>query len=121
MKYLLSKVFFENIVNNEENSVNNEENSVNMDAELEKKLWDISEIAREKKRIDPAEMKKLILNLCDIRPLTLKELAELLGRTEDGIRNNYLGQLKDEDKIRLRYPGQINHPKQAYITVKADD
>jgi ATP-dependent DNA helicase RecG len=45
----------------------------------------------------------------------LKELAMLLERTPDGLRNNYLGKLIEEGKIRLKYPDQPNHPKQAYM------
>lgn len=48
----------------------------------------------------------------------LKELAYLLDRTPDGLRNNYLGKLLAEGKMRLKYPEQLNHPRQAYITNK---
>ena len=48
----------------------------------------------------------------------LKELAYLLERTPDGLRNNYLAKLLTKGKVRLKYPDQINHPKQAYIIVK---
>lgn len=66
-------------------------------------------------------MKDIILRLCEVRPLMLKELAELLWRSQEGIRNNYLSPLAEEGRIRLRYPGQINHPQQAYITVKENE
>ena len=85
------------------------------------RLLDISEVAREKRRININEMKNIILKLCEVSPLMLKELAELLDRNEDGIRNNYLSILKEEGKIKLRYPGQINHPQQAYITVTENE
>ncbi len=62
-------------------------------------------------------MEQLIVRLCRERPLRLKELAELLERTPDGLRNNYLGKLLEEGKIRLKYPDQPNHPRQAYIAV----
>ena len=138
MKYLLSEFFYSHLENNGGNSVNsvndsvnnggnsvnsvndsvnNEGNSVNSEDKITEMLQDISKVARVKRRIDVNEMKSIIIRLCEVRPLTLKELAELLGRNEDGIRNNYLSLLKDEGKIRLRYPGQINHPQQAYITV----
>jgi ATP-dependent DNA helicase RecG len=115
----------ENYVNNELNSVNNHLNSVNNEpsssdpdkekSEIDEKLWNIAELARKKKRLPPSVMENIILQLCAQRPLMLKELAALLERTPDGLRNNYLGKLIEEGKIRLKYPDQPNHPKQAYM------
>lgn len=136
-----------NSVNNDVNSYNNGLDSVNNDAELyqealelasneeeveasenfagsieakeiEDELWSIAELARKKKRLSPSVMEQIILELCEKRPLMLKELAYLLERTPDGLRNNYLTKLLSKGKIRLKYPDQINHPKQAYMIVK---
>ena len=63
-------------------------------------------------------MEEIIVKLCTQKPLMLRELAYLLERTPDGLRNNYLAKLLGKGKIRLKYPDQINHPKQAYIIVK---
>ncbi|MED0654031.1 transcriptional regulator [Anoxybacillus geothermalis] len=84
---------------------------------IDERLWKMAELARRKKRLAPAVMEQLIVRLCRERPLRLKELAELLERTPDGLRNNYLGKLLEEGKIRLKYPDQPNHPRQAYIAV----
>ncbi|MGJ3222332.1 ATP-binding protein [Geobacillus thermoleovorans] len=84
---------------------------------IDERLWKMAELARRKKRLAPAVMEQLIIRLCRERPLRLKELAELLERTPDGLRNNYLGKLLEEGKIRLKYPDQPNHPRQAYIAV----
>ncbi|WP_236692665.1 ATP-binding protein [Aneurinibacillus tyrosinisolvens] len=81
-------------------------------------LWQEAELARKRKRLSPAVMENIIVVLCEKKPLMLKELAQLLERTPDGLRNNYLAKLLKEGKLRLRYPAQVNHPKQAYITVK---
>ena len=86
--------------------------------EIEEKLWEISELARRKKRLAPAVMEEIIVSLCTQKTLMLRELAHLLGRTPDGLRNNYLAKLLDKGRIRLKYPEQVNHPKQAYIIVK---
>nr|WP_235852002.1 transcriptional regulator [Niallia nealsonii] len=86
--------------------------------EMDKKLWEISELARRKKRLSPSVMEDIIVNLCSQKPLMLRELAHLLARTPDGLRNNYLAKLLDKRKIRLKYPNQPNHPKQAYIIIK---
>ncbi|MBB5355523.1 hypothetical protein HNR43_001495 [Anoxybacillus mongoliensis] len=116
-----------NSVNNENNSYNKEQNSINNspnfvnneeETNIDQELWSIAEIARKKKRLAPTKMEEIILQLCAHRPLMLKELAYLLDRTPDGLRNNYLGKLLAEGKMRLKYPDQPNHPKQAYITNK---
>jgi ATP-dependent DNA helicase RecG len=85
--------------------------------EVEKELWGISELARRKRRLKPSIMEEIIVELCAKKPLMLKELAHLLERTPDGLRNNYLAKLLNKGKIRLKYPDQLNHPKQAYIIV----
>ncbi|MCK7607763.1 transcriptional regulator [Geobacillus stearothermophilus] len=117
-------------VNKGENSVNKTPNSVNnaisvdereeeeRNESIDERLWEMAELARRKKRLAPAVMEEMIVRLCCERPLRLKELATLLERTPDGLRTNYLGKLVDEGKIRLKYPDQPNHPRQAYIGVK---
>lgn len=85
---------------------------------IESQLWEISEIARKKKRLSPAKMEEIIINLVEKRPLMLKELASLLERTPDGLRNNYLAKLLSEGNIQLKYPKQPNHPRQAYMGLK---
>lgn len=81
----------------------------------EQRLLSISEIARGKKRLDPKEMNNLILKLCEIKSLTLKELCDLLDRKPKPLREKYLAKLVIEGKLRLLYPDHANHPKQAYM------
>ncbi|MBB6282995.1 transcriptional regulator [Geobacillus subterraneus] len=114
-------------VNNEPNSVNKQPDSGNSEMNvhelgggeeeerIDERLWKMAELARRKKRLAPAVMEEIIVRLCCEQPLRLKELAALLERTPDGLRNNYLGKLLEEGKIRLKYPDQPNHPRQAYI------
>ena len=110
------------IINDSENEDHEEEASRSLSQlspkEIEEKLWEISELARRKKRLAPAVMEEIIVSLCAQKTLMLRELAYLLDRTPDGLRNNYLAKLLDKGKIRLKYPNQVNHPKQAYIIVK---
>jgi hypothetical protein len=124
--------------NNLDNSCNKEAESINSDTPpdvadermdlaekeeikdretTEEKLWKIAELARKRKRLSPKVMEDIIVQLCVHRPLRLKELADMLERTPDGLRNNYLAKLLREGRLRLKYPDQVNHPKQAYITV----
>jgi ATP-dependent DNA helicase RecG len=120
-----------NSVNKELNSVNNNKvsrsmkqmeekvnNTIGNQTDQEDELWRIAELARKKKRLSPTIMEEIILQLCSKRPLMLKELAYLLERTPDGLRNNYLAKLLNEGKIKLKYPDQPNHPKQAYMIAK---
>ncbi|QIZ66188.1 ATP-binding protein [Geobacillus subterraneus] len=107
-------------MNNRSDSGNNEMSVHDMgegeeDEKMDERLWKMAELARRKKRLAPAVMEEMIVRLCCERPLRLKELATLLERTPDGLRNNYLGKLLEEGKIRLKYPDQPNHPRQAYI------
>ncbi|HWO97519.1 MAG TPA: transcriptional regulator [Bacillus sp. (in: firmicutes)] len=101
--------FIETLVEEE----TNEENE-----EIESQLWEISEIARRKKRLSPVKMEEIIVQLVEKRPLMLKELASLLERTPDGLRNNYLAKLLSKGSIQLKYPQQPNHPRQAYMGLK---
>ncbi len=124
--------------NNKDNSSNNELESgnngstsffeMNEEAAIEEELqnqvineedlWGVAELARKRKRLSPYVMEDIIVQLCAYRPLRLKELADMLERTPDGLRNNYLAKLLRENRLRLKYPDQVNHPKQAYITVR---
>lgn len=85
---------------------------------IDEELWGIAELARKRKRLSPKVMEDMIVQLCARKPLRLKELADMLERTPDGLRNNYLAKLLRENRLRLKYPDQVNHPRQAYITVK---
>lgn len=60
-------------------------------------------------------MGKIIFELCSVKPFTVEALSELLKRDAGGIRKTYLSVMVKEGKLVLLYPGQINHPKQAYF------
>ncbi|KOO41114.1 ATP-binding protein [Priestia koreensis] len=77
----------------------------------------LAKVARERRRLPPKQMEEIILQLCEKKPLRLKDLSMLLERIPDGLRNNYLSKLVNEGKLQLMYPDQPNHPKQSYITV----
>lgn len=106
--------FYTLAIKSENNSVPNEDNSVL----IEQELLNISLAERKKQRLKSNEMNELILKLCDIKPLSVKELSELLNRKPDPLRKKYLSKLVTEERLKLLYLNLINHPKQAYITVK---
>jgi ATP-dependent DNA helicase RecG len=68
-----------------------------------------------KKRAPREEVENVLLQLCARQPLTLGELTQLLNRSADGIRKDYLQPLIKAKKLRYKYPTIPNHPEQAYI------
>ena len=58
--------------------------------------------------------RQTIAALCTSRFLTLKQLAELLGRNDEHLRNAYLAPMVSEGLLELRYPAATNRPDQAY-------
>lgn len=131
-----------NTLNKDENSLNKTSNSYNSEGsemvtgeeeewedidapEIEthivvtwEQIWEMGQLARKRKRLNPSIMEDLLVELCAQKPLMLKELAQLTERTPDGLRNNYLSKLVKENRLYLRYPDQVNHPRQAYIARK---
>jgi ATP-dependent DNA helicase RecG len=112
-----------NSMNNDVDSFYKEENTPVIEPlpiieDIETELWNIAELARKKKRLSPAIMEEIIVKLCKKKPLRLKELADLLERTPDGLRNNYLAKILAKGVLQLKYPDQPNHPKQAYMSAE---
>ncbi|OAA85395.1 RNA-binding domain-containing protein [Clostridium coskatii] len=110
-----------NSINKELNSINNSDNSINNNEDIQKKLVNIAKKIENKKRVNLSLMEDIILELCEVKPMKLSELAKLLNRNGVGLRSNYLNKLVKQNKLKLLYPGQINHPKQAYVTDKSED
>jgi len=80
------------------------------------RLLDTSEPVREAGKAPRDQVKSAILELCQDRYLDIDQLAELLGRSKDTLRNHYLNKLVKEDKLKLRYPDKLTHKGQAYKT-----
>ena len=73
--------------------------------------------ARDSKRLNPVEMESVILGLCAVRYMTVTDLAVLLQRNPDGLRNRYLSKLVGNGTLELLYPDSPNQPDQAYRAV----
>ncbi|NES05061.1 MAG: ATP-binding protein [Okeania sp. SIO2F4] len=71
----------------------------------------------EGKPVNPELMRTTILNLCSNEYINLKTLAELLARNADTIRTHYINPMLKEGSLQLQYPGELDHPQQAYKTV----
>lgn len=71
------------------------------------------------KRIEPADMESLLIDLCAWRALSAEEIANLLGRTTHYISNKYLYRMVREGRLRHKYPEMVKHPGQRYIAGEA--
>lgn len=68
-----------------------------------------------RKRIEPAEMESLLIDLCAWRALSAEEIANLLGKTTHYISNKYLYRMVREGRLRHKYPEMVKHPGQRYL------
>jgi ATP-dependent DNA helicase RecG len=66
------------------------------------------------KRNAPAEVQKVIEDLCDFRPFTLNELALIINRTKKYSYENYIKPMIIAGKLELTIPSIPNSPHQAY-------
>ncbi len=87
-------------------------------AEDEKALMSIAASIASKVRAPAQEVRKVIIELCKGRFLTVESLSSLLNRNPAGIRNQYLTPMVREGVLRLRYPETPNRPDQAYTSVE---
>ena len=76
----------------------------------------IVEEVRSRQRSNPAKVEAALLFLCQDRYVTAQELAEMLQRGMETLKNHYISKLIRQGKLELRFPGQPTHPAQAYQT-----
>ena len=65
----------------------------------------------------PDLIKAVILQLCEWKPLSVSELAEIIGRNEKYVKTNYIQPLLDEKRITYTIPAMVTHPQQKYKTI----
>jgi hypothetical protein len=65
-------------------------------------------------RHPPDQVKDLILALCRLKPWKSEELAALLNRKSETIRQDYLRPLLAQKQITMTIPDKPNSPLQAY-------
>jgi len=107
-------------LHNENHSLHNENHSLHNEQGLpdtQQALTKIAEPAKLKKRLRDHEMEKIILELCQEKWLTRKEISELIGRNSEGIRSRFLNPMVKHGLLRLRYPDKPNRQDQSYTTV----
>lgn len=69
---------------------------------------------RAKGRISRDLVEAAVLQLCSESWLSLRDLARLLGRAPDTLRNHYLRPLLVSGRLLQKFPSSPNHPEQAY-------
>ncbi len=74
--------------------------------------------ARSQQRLMPKEMERIILRLCMNRWLTRNEIANLLDRNSESIRQRFLNPMVAHGLLSLRYPDKPNRVDQAYSTAE---
>ncbi len=88
-----------------------------------KLLWPallaIAQPAREKRRLEPNARDQLILALCARTSLSVRELSQLLDRTEAYV-GDAIRPLVDAQRLTFLYPDQPRHPRQRYLTAGSE-
>jgi len=85
---------------------------------LRQELMSVAEEARNKPRLAPDEMTKILTKLCEDVYLTQQVLAELVNRKPEALRKNTLKPLVDKGYLALAFPTVPTHPQQAYTSNK---
>ena len=84
----------------------------------------ISELAAEvfaSRKAAREVVSQTIVDICRVRPLSIKEIAKFTNRKAETLRNHYIPELIREGALRLQFPGNPRHPEQAYISVREED
>ncbi|UTA47458.1 putative DNA binding domain-containing protein [Simiduia sp. 21SJ11W-1] len=67
------------------------------------------------KRCPKQLVEETIIKLCSVTPLSLPTLTDLLNRSQEVVRKDYLQPMIKDRRLKYRYPTRLNHPDQAYI------
>lgn len=78
-------------------------------------LQAIAQPARDRSRLTTAKRTEIMLRLCSLAPLSVSEIAGLLGRRETIVRRA-LQALLSQGLLAYQYPEQPSHPRQRYRT-----
>ncbi|SHE29267.1 ATP-dependent DNA helicase RecG [Lampropedia hyalina DSM 16112] len=73
------------------------------------------------KRGTPEDIQEVVVALCRYRSYRAEELAQLLARNIETVRQSYLRPLLRDGRIRMTRPEKPNDPEQAYRTVQGGE
>lgn len=90
------------------------DNLESLSASLRQRLEKLADLPRQKKRMDHAELERVILSVCQGHYLTLQALAELVRRKPEALRNEYLSPMVRSRQLSLAFPTAPTHNLQAY-------
>lgn len=112
-RYKLSLSSSEHLADRSEHLAS-ESDQISLDNKRNEQLQQVTLAVRQKGRVPRKLMVKTILQLCADNYLSLKELADILDRKPDSLRNHYINNMVSEGALQWRYPETINHPQQGY-------
>lgn len=69
-------------------------------------------------RHPPEEVRQIVVEVCRLRPWRAEDLATLLRRNAETVRQNYLRPLMREGRLVMTNPDEPNDPQQAYRAVE---
>ena len=72
------------------------------------------------KRNSPQAVRRVIIQICSVRPVSAGEIAQLVGRSKRWVLNSYLKSMIRDGQLTYVIPGEPNHPEQKY-TVGRDE
>ena len=71
-----------------------------------------------RRRIDPTELKRLLVDSCRESPQTAGQLAEQVGRTRGHLIEAYLSPMIASGELEYLFPDSPRHPDQKYVAPK---
>lgn len=86
-----------------------------LESEFHSQLKDIAYEPLHKGKVSKEVMRRVILQLCTGQFVTRNCLAQLVDRTPDALRQQYLSMMVREKKLSLAFPQNPNDNRQAYI------
>ena len=66
------------------------------------------------KRSSPQETRRVIVQICSVRPFSAGEIARLVGRSKRWVLSSYLNPMIRDGQLEYVIPGEQNHPEQKY-------
>jgi ATP-dependent DNA helicase RecG len=94
----------------------NDADSMNVHEQLER----IARPMRERQRLDRTTRDAILVALCGLQPLSLKELIDITGRSADSLRDA-VQSLVSAHRLVFVFPDQPRHPRQKYVAVREDE
>lgn len=77
------------------------------------KKVDTSKVAT---RLSKNDLEKLIMQTCSQEYIKMEEVARIIGKSEDYLKNKIFPQMVKDGKLKKRFPYTHNHPAQGYKT-----